>query len=214
MRWRHPVYGDLAPGQFIPLLEQSSVITGLSIWVVNQVFANAPSFLHHYPDLDISINLSVYDLMHSKLLTAIDHLLASAPSYITHHIIMEVTESVLMEDNERVLNSVKALQSRGFRISIDDFGAGYASFGYLQTLPANELKIDKRYTDTCHEPNSQAIIRSIIDLALRLNMTIVVEGIENRGQQQLFTDWGAHRLQGWMLGKPATQNEILTLYHA
>ncbi len=213
VRWKHPIYGEVSPAQFIPLLEQNAQITPLSLWVLQQVFNLTPRFLVQYPDIDISINLSVYDLMGDALLPAIDGLLKQASPSLTQHLIIEVTESMHMEDNQRVLNAVESLQARGFRISIDDFGAGYASFGYLQTLPVNELKIDRRYTETCHEPNSQAIIRSIIELAKSLNMTIVVEGIENQRQQELFTYWGVHRLQGWKLGKPVTQHEILASFH-
>ena len=212
VRWNHPVYGVISPTQFIPLLEQNLMITRLSAWVLWQVFTVSPAFFKQFPELDISINLSVYDLMSDTLLPILDEILRHTAADIPPRIIMEVTESVHMEDNVRVLKTVAALQARGFRISIDDFGAGYASFGYLQTLPANELKIDKRYTDTCHEASSQAIIRSIIDLANRLNMQIVVEGIEDKEQQDLFTLWGVHRLQGWRLGKPAQQHEILASF--
>ncbi len=214
VRWRHPEYGTVSPAQFIPLLEQNLKITQLSAWVLRQVLAVAPAFLGRYPKLDISINLSVYDLMSEKLLPFIDDLLEHTPESgkLTRQIILEVTESVHIEDNQQVLAAVEELQERGFRISIDDFGAGYASFGYLQTLPADELKIDRRYTETCHQANSQAIIRSIIDLANRLGMKIVVEGIENQQQQDLFTEWGAHRLQGWKLGKPRPQQEILASF--
>lgn len=212
VRWRHPCYGELSPAQFIPLLEQNSMITRLSLWVVGQVFTHTSVFFQRFPHLDVSINLSVYDLMSDRFFRGLDKLLESVSVKIPPKIIMEVTESVHMEDNNRVRQAVEALQVRGFRVSIDDFGAGYASFGYLQTLPVNELKIDKRYTDNCHEASSQAIIRSIIDLATRLNMQIVVEGIEEQQQQDLFMHWGVHRLQGWRLGKPATQEEILTLY--
>lgn len=116
-----------------------------------------------------------------------------------------------MEDNEAVLMTVQGLQQRGFRVSIDDFGAGYASFGYLQTLPVDELKIDQRYARSIDEPNSQAIIKSIIDLARRLNVTIVSEGVESKHQQELFTRWGVQRLQGWCLGKPVSGEQILQL---
>lgn len=212
VRWRHPVYGELSPVQFIPLLEQNAVITRLSLWVVRQVFTVSPVFFHKFPHLDISINLSVYDLMCEAFLPSLDQMLGNMPAEAVARITMEVTESVYMEDNQRVRLAVEGLQARGFRISIDDFGAGYASFGYLQTLPANELKIDRRYTESCHEANSQAIIRSIIDLANRLHMQIVVEGIEEQHQLELFAGWGVHRLQGWRLGKPALQEEILATY--
>ena len=149
--------------------------------------------------------------MSNTFLKSIDDILQGAPENIARHMILEITESVHMEDNATVLKSVQQLQKRGFRISIDDFGAGFASFGYLQTLPANELKIDRRYAESIEEPNSQAIIKSIVDLAIRLNMTVVVEGIETKLQQDLFTKWGAHRLQGWRLGKPASQAKILEI---
>ncbi|MEZ5534581.1 MAG: EAL domain-containing protein [Thiolinea sp.] len=212
VRWRHPVYGELAPARFIPLLEQNSMITGLSLWVMQQVLRLAPTFLERFPQLDISFNLSVYDLMCPRLLVALDEMLLNTPDGVASRIIIEVTESVQMEDNVRVRQTMEALQERGFRISIDDFGAGYASFGYLQTLPVNELKIDKRYTNTCHEANSQAIIHSIIELGKCLNIRIVAEGIEDQLQQELFTGWGVHRLQGWRVGKPAMQDEILASF--
>ena len=209
VRWRHPEYGMISPNHFIPMLEQSDKITSLSLWIVRQVFEVAPSFIERYPDIDISINLSVYDLMSKQLLPAIDQIMESTDASIADHIMLEITESVHMEDNATVLVAVQKLQQRGFRISIDDFGAGYASFGYLQTLPANELKIDQRYAKTLNEPNSQAIVKSIIDLALRLKMSIVVEGVETPEQQDIFTQLGAHRLQGWQLGRPTSQQAIL-----
>lgn len=210
VRWHHPQYGDIIPSHFIPMLEQDARITQLSLWVLRKVFTVAPRILEQHPQLDISINLSVYDLMGDGLLPALDQLLQGADKRLAQHIVLEVTESVHIEDNQKVAATVKALQARGFRLSVDDFGSGYASFGYLQTLTLNEIKIDRRYTETCHEPNSQAIIRSIIDMAKRLQLTVVVEGIENQQQQDYFTAWGADRLQGWHLSKPLSFNEVLT----
>ena len=211
VRWRHPFYGVVSPEHFIPLLEQSTKITSLSIWVLEQTLKQVPAFTNRFPGIDISVNLSVYDMMNSQLIPAIDGMLSAAPANIASSMILEITESVHMEDNEAVLQSIRQLQLRGFRISIDDFGAGYASFGYLQILPVNELKIDRRYANSIEEPNSQAIIKSIIDLATRLNIGVVIEGVENKTQQALFTKWGAQRLQGWCLGKPAPLERILQM---
>lgn len=211
VRWRHPEYGVVPPNQFIPLLEQSSKITVLSLWVLQQAIDKASAFFERFPGIDLSVNLSVYDLMNNQLLTAIDKMLQRGPANIAHQMVLEITESVHMEDNEAVLINVQKLQQRGFRVSIDDFGAGYASFGYLQTLPVDELKIDQRYARSIDEPNSQAIIKSIIDLARRLNVSIVGEGVESERQQELFTRWGVQRLQGWCLGKPVSGEQILQL---
>lgn len=212
VRWYHPKYGEILPSQFIPMLEQDVRITQLSLWVLRKVFADAPRLLKQYPQLDISINLSVHDLMGDALLVELDRLLQSADANLARHIVLEVTESVHMEDNDAVAAAVIALQTRGFRVSVDDFGAGYASFGYLQTLALDEIKIDRRYTETCHEQNSQAIIQSIIDMAKRLKLTIVVEGIENQQQQDYFSTWGVDRLQGWHLSKPLSLSDVLCTY--
>lgn len=212
VRWYHPDFGEVLPSQFIPLLEQDTRITQLSLWVVRNVFQQAPSLLEQFPGIDISINLSVHDLMGNRLLPELDKLLQSVDDTLAQHVVFEVTESVHMEDNQTVSQAVLALQARGFRVSVDDFGAGYASFGYLQTLTLNEIKIDRRYTETCHERNSQAIIQSIIDMAKRLGLTIVVEGIENQQQQDYFTSLGVDRLQGWHLSKPRRLDDVLLTY--
>ncbi|MGB0845288.1 MAG: EAL domain-containing protein [Thiolinea sp.] len=211
VRWQHPRYGEVAPDHFIPLLEQSTKITSLSLWVLQKTIDQMPAFLKRFPGIDVSVNLSVYDLMNNQLLPSVDEILSGSSGDIAKRMTLEITESVHMEDNITVLATVRELQQRGFRISIDDFGAGYASFGYLQSLPVDELKIDRRYALSIEEPNSQAIIQSIIDLASRLNMSVVIEGVENRRQQELFTKWGAHRLQGWCLGKPSSGESILQL---
>lgn len=212
VRWYHPGFGEVLPSQFIPLLEQDTRITQLSLWVVRKVFEQAPLLLEQFPDVDISINLSVHDLMGNRLLPELDKLLQSVDEHLASHLVFEVTESVHMEENQAVSQAVLALQARGFRVSVDDFGAGYASFGYLQTLALDEIKIDRRYTETCHERNSQAIIQSIIDMAKRLGLTIVVEGIENQQQQDYFTSLGVDRLQGWHLSKPRRLNDVLFTY--
>ncbi len=211
VRWRHPKYGVVSPNHFIPLLEQSSKITILTLWVLQQATDQAPDFFKRFPSIDISVNLSVYDLMNNQLLPAIDKILQYAPVNIARHMMLEITESVHMEDNDAVLIAIQELKQRGFRVSIDDFGAGYASFGYLQTLPVDELKIDQRYTRSINEPNSQAIIQSIIGLARRLNVSTVGEGVEDSHQQELFTRWGVQRLQGWCFGKPVSSEQILKL---
>ena len=133
---------------------------------------------------------------------------ATAPA-VCAFITFEITETLLIDDYSDVLNNVEKLQSRGFKISIDDFGSGYSSFAYLQKLPANELKIDKIYTDSYLESSSNAILESMIFMAKRLNMRIVVEGVEHQQQVDLFKKLGAERLQGWLLDKPMSLNALL-----
>ena len=207
-RWQHEQYGLISPELFIPLLEQSNRICELSYWVINEVLKQLPTIHKFHPDVEISINLSPRDLIGDSFIEFLDSNLKSQIDLIPF-ITFEITETLLIDDYSDVLNNVEKLQNRGFKISIDDFGSGYSSFAYLQKLPANELKIDKIYTDSYLESSSNAILESMIFMAKRLNMRIVVEGIEHQQQVDLFKKLGAERLQGWLLDKPMTINALL-----
>lgn len=211
IRWNHPFYGMVSPDEFIPLLEDTMQIKELTHWVIKSVFSEVTRIRKHFPGVSLSINLSVYDFLDDDLLDVVDHYLNIAP-WISSNIILEVTETVMIEDEERILFVVKELQKRGFKVSIDDFGAGYASFGYLQSIPANELKIDRRYSMSCSEDNSQTIIKSIINIAQQLRMKVVVEGVEEQYQADLFKEWGAEYLQGWLFAKPMHLRDIIKNY--
>lgn len=208
-RWQHPQYGLVSPDVFIPILERSNRICELSHWVIQQVFAQIPSLHEKHPGIEVSINLSPKDLLKDGLVEFIDHQSHRFAAYIPY-ITLEITETMMINDYTKVLKTIEQLQRRGFNISIDDFGSGYASFSYLQKLPANELKIDKSYTDCYREETTYAILESIIELAKRLGMRIVVEGVENQQQVDLFTNLGAERLQGWRLDKPMPIQSLLS----
>ncbi|MEH6457463.1 MAG: EAL domain-containing protein [Cocleimonas sp.] len=211
IRWEHPHFGLIPPDDFISLLEDSMQIKELTHWVIKSVFNQATEIRKHFPDVSLSINLSVYDFLDDDLLDVIDHYLSIAP-LICSNIIFEVTETVMIEDDKRIIFVVEELQKRGFKVSIDDFGAGHASFGYLQNIPANELKIDKRFSMNCDEKNSQTIIKSIINIAQQLSMKVVIEGVEEQYQADLFKEWGAEYLQGWLFAKPMHLREIIKNY--
>ena len=208
-RWQHPQYGLISPIEFIPTLEQSQRISELSQWVIGEVFNQLPALHERYPELEVSINLSPQDLLDDSLINFIDKLSERYAQYFPY-ITLEITETLLIDDYSTVLQVINKLKKRNFNISIDDFGSGYASFAYLQKLPANELKIDKSYTDCYREQTTYAILETIIELAKRLNMRIVVEGIEHQQQIDLFTNLGAERLQGWMLGKPMSLQSLIS----
>jgi len=207
-RWKHPEYGMIGPDEFIPLLEQSHRISDLTVWVINTVFDQLPLLHQSAGKVEASINLSTRDLSNNDLVELLDMKLlrhADLVPYIT----MEITESMMIDDYQAVLSNVNKLQQRGFKVSIDDFGSGYASYAYLQSLPADELKIDKCYTDRFEEPRTSAILESVIELAQCLNITTVVEGIESTQQVELFTKLGVDRLQGWALGKPMSLDDLI-----
>lgn len=208
-RWKHPEYGLVYPDEFIPMLEQSNRICELSHWIIIKAFEELPALHKKYPKLDVSINLSPRDLLEDGLVEFLDKQSNRFARYIPY-ITLEITETVMIDDYSKVLSTIDKLQKRGYNISIDDFGSGYASFSYLQKLPANELKIDKSYTDFYKEQTTYAILESIIQLAKRLDMRIVVEGVEHQQQIDLFTNLGAERLQGWGLDKPMSLESLMS----
>jgi len=193
---------------FIPMLEESDRICELSKWVVAQVFDALPRVHQIYPGLDVSINLSARDLLEEDLIHFLDKKISKHPELVPF-ITLEITETLLIQDYSKVQKNIEALQSRGFQISIDDFGSGYTSFAYLQNFSANELKIDKIYTDGYLEKTSNAVLKSIIYMAQQLNMRIVIEGVEHPQQVELFRQLGVERLQGWLLDKPMALNTLL-----
>ena len=207
-RWNHPELGMIGPDEFIPLLEQSHRISDLTKWVINKVFNDLPLLHASSGEVEVSINLSTRDLSNNELIEMLDEKLETHKDLVPY-ITMEITESMMIDDYQVVLNNVNKLQERGFKVSIDDFGSGYASFAYLQSLPANELKIDRCYTDRFEEPRTSAILESVIELAKSLNMIIVVEGVESTQQVERFTKLGVDRLQGWAMGKPMSLDDLI-----
>lgn len=208
VRWMHKEYGLIGPELFIPMLEQSSRICELSHWVITQVFNALPMLQTIYPGLDVSVNLSARDLLEEGLIHFLDEQITKHAELIPF-ITLEITETLLINDYSKVQRNIEALQERGFQISIDDFGSGHTSFAYLQNFSANELKIDKIYTDGYLEKTSNAVLKSIIYMAQLLNMRIVVEGVEHEQQVELFRQLGVERLQGWLLDKPMTLSSLL-----
>lgn len=207
-RWLHPENGLLLPDSYIPLLEKSDRICQLSRWIIEEVFKSLPLVHQSFPDIQVSINLSPKDMFNGDLITYLDENL-SEYSHLVPYIVLEITESVMVDDYSVVLENIKQLQLRGFKISIENFGSGLASFAYLQSVPTNELKIDKTFSDRFSEPKTHAILNNIIGLAKRLNIRLVIEGLETQQQVNVFSELGVERLQGWAISKPMALSTLL-----
>jgi len=207
-RWQHPEHGLVLPDTFIPLIEKSNRVCQLTRWVIKEVFAALPNLHKHFPDTEVSINLSPYDLVDGDLINFLDEQLVEQ-AHLASYIVLEISESMMIDDYSVALENIKALQNRGFKVSIENFGSGLASFAYLQTIPTNELKIDKSFSDRFEEPKTYAILNNIIKLSQRLNIRLVIEGLETKQQVDLFTSLGVGRLQGWAISKPMTLNDLL-----
>lgn len=202
VRWQHPSRGMVPPGQFIPFAEQTGFIRQLTIWVF-EAAAQAWRELHaDGTKLVLSVNLSVRDLMDQDLPLKLELLL------VKHRVpaeafCLEITESAIMDDPARALGTLNRLAAMGFKLSVDDFGSGQSSYSYLKQLPVDELKIDMSFIRNMDRDAVDAkIVRSIVELAHNLELSVVAEGVENARIWELLHELRCDQAQGYHMGKP------------
>ncbi|MFZ1924799.1 MAG: bifunctional diguanylate cyclase/phosphodiesterase, partial [Solirubrobacteraceae bacterium] len=202
VRWHHPAHGLLAPAKFIPLIEQTALIGPLTLHLIDQALDQLLAWGKLGITLQMSVNLSARNLLDPALPRQIAELL-DRHKVAPEKLVVEVTESAAMIDPQRSVTVLAALRATGIGVSVDDFGTGNASIEYLAMLPANELKIDRSFiTGILEEPRSEAIVRSIIDLARNLGLTVVAEGIETEAVMKRLTALGCQTGQGYFISRP------------
>ncbi|MCU1587527.1 MAG: Phytochrome-like protein cph2 [Frankiales bacterium] len=204
VRWQHPERGLLYPDAFLIAAEQTGLIDRLTAWVLSEALA-AITRLDPGGSLSVAVNVSARNLVRhgfaSEVLVAL--LTKGVPA---SRLIVEMTETALLTDPGRAEAALRALADAGVRISIDDFGAGQTSLGYLATLPVHELKIDRVFVQGMEtEPRSAAIARSIIELAHNLGFEVVAEGVETGAVMALLAEAGCDLVQGYYLARPESE---------
>ncbi|RBY85456.1 bifunctional diguanylate cyclase/phosphodiesterase [Blastococcus sp. TF02A-30] len=208
VRWAHPERGLLGPGAFLPLAEVHGLMGRLTEAVLADAVAQAAAWHRRGLDLPISVNLSASNLLDVGLPARVAELLdrhALPPTSL----VLEVTESVLLTDPERSLAVVAALAGLGTTVSIDDFGTGYSSLAYLRDLPVAELKLDRSFTaDLLTDARTEAIVASTVDLAHRLGLRVVAEGVEQEETLTHLRSLGCDTSQGF-LHSPALPADVL-----
>lgn len=208
VRWQHPQRGLVPPLQFIPFAEQTGFVRQLTLWMFEEA---ARCWKDLQPDegrLRVSINLSTRDLLDQdfplRLAGLLGHYGLTADAFC-----LEITESAIMDDPQRAEATLNRLAAQGFKLSIDDFGTGYSSLSYLKRLPVNELKIDKSFVMGMAEDDSDAkIVRSTIDLAHNLGLSVVAEGVEDEALLQRLRDLRCDEAQGYHIGRPLPAGEF------
>ena len=202
LRWQHPQRGNVPPDRFIPVAEQSGLILRMGEWVLLQA-CEALARLHAAGSpLLLSVNVSTRQFRQDDFVERVSAILAGtgAPA---GQLILEVTESLFMDDWQGASARMAELVQLGVRFSIDDFGTGYSSLAYLKKLPLFELKIDKSFVqDTPDDPNSTAIVQSILAVASHLDLRVVAEGVETRAQADFLAANGCTFLQGYLFARP------------
>lgn len=209
LRWYHPKQGVLNPDQFLPLAEKTGLIVTIGSWVIDEACRQLREWhLQGYALWSVAVNLSALQFEQPGLVDTITRSLARH-SIRPDLLILEITETTAMNKPEQSVAILARLTEMGVKASIDDFGTGYSSLLYLKRLPACELKIDRAFVHELSEASDGAtIVAAIVALAKALNLQIVAEGVENETQQQFLTQLGCHTLQGFLLGKPRTAEEI------
>ena len=208
VRWLHPTRGLVPPMEFIPFAEQTGFIRALTIWVFEEAARHWLALQAEGMSLVLSVNLSTRDLLDPELPQKFEALL------VKHRVpaeafCLEITESAIMDDPQRALATLNKLSGLGFKLSIDDFGTGYSSLAYLKRLPVDELKIDKSFVMSMVEDLDDAkIVRSTIDLAHNLGLTVVAEGVENAKVWDALRDLECDEAQGYHMGKPMPASEF------
>ncbi|HMR32610.1 MAG TPA: EAL domain-containing protein [Geminicoccus sp.] len=205
VRWPHPVRGLIPPAEFIPLAEDSGLILGLGEWVLRTACREAAA----WPSpLRIAVNLSPAQFAHGDLPGLVQRVLHET-GLPAQRLELEITEGVLIKDNDRVLAILRRLKAIGVRIAMDDFGTGYSSLSYLQRFPFDKLKIDQSFVRLAEESaDSRAIIRAVIGLGKSLGMPVVAEGVETSGQLDLLAGESCDEVQGYLIGRPVPSEEV------
>ncbi|MGB3671294.1 MAG: EAL domain-containing protein [Phormidesmis sp.] len=203
IRWHHPDHGYISPTKFIPLAEDTGLIVSIGQWVLETACARAQRWImQDFGVKYISINLSSVQFNQANLIDSIKNTLATS-GLSPQSLELEITETALMQDAESAIEILSELKALGIRIAIDDFGTGYSSLSYLKQLPIDTLKIDNCFVrGATHDLKNQAILQSTIELAHRLSLQVVAEGVENQAEQALLSQYQCDYLQGFWVGRP------------
>lgn len=210
LRWRHPQHGLVSPQEFIPLAEDTGLIIDFSDWLFREVAPLVREWRKHYnPDFQLSINTSPvqYKSGFDNITKWVDWL---AEYGLTEQALaFEITENLLMESDQSVYQIISDIQRAGVNISIDDFGIGYSSFGYLKKYPTDYIKIDKSFVQRISESGRDlALCEAIVVMAKKMSMKVIAEGVETQAQGQILKDIGCDFAQGYYFAKPLPLEEF------
>jgi diguanylate cyclase (GGDEF)-like protein/PAS domain S-box-containing protein len=205
LRWHHPARGTVSPNTFIPLAEETGLIVPLGEWVLRQACAEAAKWPD---DVKIAINLSPAQFRSKHLVGCVVSAMATA-GIASSRVELEITEAILLQNNEATLAMLHQLRNLGVRISMDDFGTGYSSLSYLRSFPFDKIKIDQSFVrDLNKNKDAIAIIHAVSGLGASLGMTTTVEGVETKEQLELVRAEGCTEVQGYLFSKPRPASEV------
>lgn len=217
MRWKHAELGELSPVEFIPIAEEAGFIIDLGDWLIEQVCQDIANWKAYGATLvPVAVNISPIqfhrgNLQQTLLKSLTNHRLPASLLQV------ELTEGMVMNTQKNTLKQLQTIKAMGIAISIDDFGTGYSSLSYLRKLPIDELKIDRTFIMEIIDQESldnsllTAIPTTIIELAHKLKLKLVAEGVETTTQSDFLQQYGCHVIQGYLFSKPVNKESMLEL---
>jgi len=206
LRWRHPERGLISPADFIPIAEDIGHIAAMGDWVLEQACMAATAWPKN---IKVAVNLSPVQFRNKTLVQSVSRAL-SRSGLAPERLELEITESVLLQDNELTIATLHQLRRMGVRIAMDDFGTGYSSLSYLRSFPFDKIKIDQSFVrEMSSRADCLAIVRSIAGLGASLGMSTVAEGVETEDQLQQITAAGCTEVQGFYFGQPKPASQLL-----
>lgn len=201
-RWQHPQRGVIAPDEFIPVAERTGLIIPLTLWVLQRALTQCRHWLDIGLNISVAVNLSMWNLEAQELPEQIVGLLRDT-GVPPANLELEITESSIMGDPQRVITTLNNIRAFGVRFALDDFGTGYSSFSYLTKLPVKSIKIDKSFVLGLGTDRDNAlIVRSIIDLSHNLGLKVVAEGVETATARDMLKSFGCDEAQGYYYSRP------------
>jgi EAL domain-containing protein (putative c-di-GMP-specific phosphodiesterase class I) len=203
LRWNHPERGVVSPADFVPVLEETGLIVPVGEWVLRRACEDVKLWqAAGLKVLPVAVNLSARQFRQQFLDARIRALVRSA-GVDASLIELEITESELMQDPDHAIRVMQSLRDDGIRVAIDDFGTGYSSLAYLTRFPVSALKIDRSFVaDALSDAADAAIVRTIIEMAHNLRVTVVAEGVETDGQMAFLRQYGCQQGQGFFFARP------------
>jgi diguanylate cyclase (GGDEF)-like protein len=212
LRWQHPERGLISPAEFIPMAEETGMIVEIGQWVIEEAARHAARWqLEHPHPFQVAINLSARQLVHPDLADRLAEVLAQT-GVEPANLCFEITESVLMDDTEAVIEVIERIRALGVKLAIDDFGTGYSSLGYLKRFPVDVVKIDRSFVSGLGvDKGDAAIVSAVIGLAHALDLRVTAEGVETEEQLTALIELDCDEAQGYFFSPPQPAPDLRSL---
>lgn len=207
VRWQHPLRGAIPPTLFVPVAEETGLILALGEWVLRE----ACTVARQWPHIPVAVNLSPVQLRTDDFATRLAAIVRAA-GVASHQIELEVTEGVLLDDDDAVRLALRQLRAEGFRIALDDFGTGYSSLSYLRQFEVDKIKIDRSFVQHLGQSgDAAAIVNAVVTLGHAMGLCVTAEGVETDDQKDFLSGAGCNQLQGFLFSRPVPATEIAAM---